>query len=208
MKQPILIYIFLTCFSVFALTDASAQSEASRNKSRLNVGKKTVVSGPGAFSKIPRSLDRSINLRPSSAINAYYRSILLSPGAGSGTNTAAKNRANSELPAVASSETRPNLEEVAKSEDLFFVSEKLRVLNAYPNPANEYAEIDYQISGSVSGAKISLYNILGAHVAEYDLDKNERQLRIQTREIPTGVYFYQLLLEGKKVATKKLLIRH
>ncbi|AEI50589.1 T9SS type A sorting domain-containing protein [Runella slithyformis] len=208
MKQPILIYILLICFSVFALTDASAQSEASRSKSRLNVGKKTVVSSPGALSKIPRSLDRSINLRPSSAINAYYRSILLSSGANNSNNAVSKNRTNGELPATAASETRPTLEELAKSEDLFFVSEKLRVLNAYPNPANDYAELDYQISGSVSSAKISLYNILGANVAEYDLDKNERQLRIHTREIPTGVYFYQLLLEGKKVATKKLLIRH
>ncbi len=208
MKQPILIYIFLTCFSVLALTDASAQSEGTKSKSRLNVGKKTVVSSSPALSKIPRSLDRSINLRPSSAINAYYRSILLSPGKANGNTTVAKNRANGETPAVIASDGRPSLDDVAKTEDLFFVSEKLKVLNAYPNPANDYAEIDYQISGSVGSAKISLYNILGANVAEYDLDKNDRQLRIQTREIPTGVYFYQLLLEGKKVATKKLLIRH
>lgn len=208
MKKTILTYILLTCFSAFALTDALAQSEVGRSKSRLNVGKKPTVSSPTALSKIPRSLDRSINLRPSSAINAYYRSILLTPGAAAGNTTATKNRANGEIPAIASTEARPNLEEAAKSEDLFFVSEKLRVLNAYPNPANDYAEIDYQISGSIGSAKISLYNILGANVAEYDLDRNDRQLRIQTREIPTGVYFYQLLLEGKKVATKKLLIRH
>ncbi len=208
MKKTILKYILLTCFSVLALTDASAQSDSNRNKSRLNVGKKTTVGSSVTLSKIPRSLDRSINLRPSSAINAYYRSILLSPGTNNTAGTANKNRTTGELPAVAAADSRPNLEETAKSEDLFFVSEKLRVLNAYPNPANDYAEIDYQISGNIGSAKISLYNILGANVAEYDLDKNERQLRIQTREIPTGVYFYQLLLEGKKVATKKLLIRH
>ena len=208
MKKSILKYILLTCFSVLALTDVSAQSDSNRNKSRLNVGKKTTVGSSVTLSKIPRSLDRSINLRPSSAINAYYRSILLSPGSNTTAGTVNKNRANGELPAVAAAESRPNLEETAKSEDMFFVSEKLRVLYAYPNPANDYAEIDYQISGNIGSAKISLYNILGANVAEYDLDKNERQLRIQTREIPTGVYFYQLLLEGTKVATKKLLIRH
>ncbi|NBB19093.1 T9SS type A sorting domain-containing protein [Runella sp. CRIBMP] len=206
MKKTILKYIFLTIFSVFALTDASAQSEVNRSKSRLNVGKKSTSVTSPTLTKIPRSLDRSINLRPSSAINAYYRSILLSPGAAANASAVNKNRTNGEL--ATASDTRPNLEEVAKSEDLFFVSEKLRVLNAYPNPANDYAEIDYQISGNVGDAKISLYNILGANVAEYDLDRNERQLRISTREIPTGVYFYQLLLEGKKVATKKLLIRH
>ncbi|MFN8347910.1 MAG: T9SS type A sorting domain-containing protein [Spirosomataceae bacterium] len=211
MKKNILIYVFLTCFCFQGLSDALAQSEASRSKSRLNIGKKPVESTATSptFSKIPSSLDRSIKLRPSSAINAYYRSILLNPTTGnSSVGVINKNRTNKETSAVAATETRPGLEDAAKSEDLLFVSDKLRVLNAYPNPANEYTEIDYQLSPGVGTAKIALFNVIGNSVAEYDLDKNDRQLRIPTREMPTGVYFYRLLLEGKAIATKKLLIRH
>jgi hypothetical protein len=209
MKKNILIYALFTCFSFLALSDAAAQSEASRSKSRLNIGKKPTESTASTFTKIPSTLDRSsIKLRPSAAINAYYRSILLNSTAGNSTGVANKNRTIKENATVAATEARPNLEDAAKSEDLLFVSDKLRVLNAYPNPANEYTEIDYQMSVGVGTAKIALFNVIGNNVAEYDLDKNDHQLRIPTREMPTGVYFYRLLLEGKAIATKKLLIRH
>ena len=208
MKKNILIYALFTCFSFLALSDAAAQSEASRNKSRLNIGKKLTESTAYTFTKIPSTLDRSIKLRPSAAINAYYRSILLNPTTGNSTSVANKNRTIKETTAVAATEARTNLEDAAKSEDLLFVSDKLRVLNAYPNPANEYTEIDYQMSVGVGNAKIALFNVIGNNVAEYDLDKNDHQLRIPTREMPTGVYFYRLLLEGKAIATKKLLVRH
>lgn len=204
MKKNILIYTLFTCFSLLVLSDAVAQS----SKSRLNIGKKPAESTSPTLVKLPNPLDRSIKLRPSAAINAYYRSVMLNPTTGNSSNTVIKNRTNKETSATVVSETRPSLEDAAKSEDLLFVSDKLRVLNAYPNPANEYTEIDYQMSAGVGAAKISLYNVIGNNVAEYDLDKNDRQLRIQTREMPTGVYFYRLQLEGKTVATKKLLIRH
>jgi hypothetical protein len=43
---------------------------------------------------------------------------------------------------------------------------------------------------------------------EYTLNKAERKVRVNTKDMPTGLYFYQLSLEGKKVATKKMLVRH
>jgi hypothetical protein len=204
MKQLILKYFLLTFLSVSVLTASVAQSDG-KSRSRLNLGKKPTA-GVASF-KSPSSLDRSINVKPNAAINAYYRSVLLKPVATT-TPTANKSRTSAETVASNANDARPNIEEAIKAEDILFSNDKVRVLNAYPNPANEYAEIDYQITGNVSSAKIALYNVLGANVADYDLDKNDRNLRISTREIPTGVYYYQLLLEGKKVATKKLLIRH
>jgi hypothetical protein len=43
---------------------------------------------------------------------------------------------------------------------------------------------------------------------EFTLNKNDRKLRVNTRDMPTGLYFYQLSVDGKKVATKKMLVRH
>lgn len=208
MKRTVLIYTLFTVFSFLAISDAFAQTDASRSKSRLNMGKKPAESVSSSLTKIPSSLDRSIKLRPSSAINAFYRSVMLNPTTGNSTATTSKIRTNKELSTPVASETRPNLEDAAKSEDLLFVSDKLRVLNAFPNPANDYTEIDYQVTNGIGTTKIALFNVIGNNVAEYDLDRNERQLRIQTREMPTGVYFYRLILDGKAVATKKLLIRH
>lgn len=207
MKKTILIYTLLTCLSLLTLSNVFAQTDNSRSKSRLNIGKKPAETPAATLTKIPSSLDRSIQLRPSAAINAFYRSVMLSTPATTSTTTTVKNRTTKETASVAATDSRPSLDET-KSEDLLFNSDKIRVLNAYPNPANDYTEIDYQIAGSVGIAKITLFNVIGNSVAEYELDKNDRQLRISTREMPTGVYFYRLLLEGKATATKKLLIRH
>ncbi|MFN4146168.1 MAG: T9SS type A sorting domain-containing protein [Runella sp.] len=208
MKKTILIYSLAILTSLLRWNEATAQSEVSPTKSRLNMGKKPVSGLPASIVK-PASLDRSINLRPSVAINAYYRSVLLNTTNSSNATPTAKNRTNSEVGAALATESRPNTEEaILRSEDLLFSNEKIRVLNAFPNPANDYAEIQYQVMGNVGSAKIGLFNILGTNVGEYELDKNDRQLRLPTREMPTGVYFYKLLLDGKTLATKKLLIRH
>ena len=76
MKKTILTYTLLTCFSLLTLSNVFAQTDANRNKSRLNIGKKPAESTAATLTKIPSSLDRSIKLRPSAAINAYYRSGL------------------------------------------------------------------------------------------------------------------------------------
>lgn len=87
-----------------------------------------------------------------------------------------------------------------------FANEHIVVSNVYPNPASESAEIDYALTSG--DAKITLLNVLGTPVAEYTLDRNDRKLRIPTRTMETGVYLYLLSIDGRKVATKKLLVRH
>ncbi|MEZ4902945.1 MAG: T9SS type A sorting domain-containing protein [Spirosomataceae bacterium] len=208
MKKNILICALFTCLSLLTWSEVAAQSETSRTKSRLNIGTKPSPSAASSFFKFPSSLDRTVSVRPGVAINAYYRSILLTQSTTANASSTNKSRTSKDLPSSVASETRPNIEEVTKSDDFLFTSDKLRVLNAYPNPANDYTEIDYQMSPGAGNARVSMFNVIGNNVGEYELDKNDRQLRIQTREMPTGVYFYRLLLDGKTVATKKLLVRH
>jgi hypothetical protein len=110
--------------------------------------------------------------------------------------------------AAGSAEGRLTTENAESDDNLMFANEHIAVSNIYPNPANDYAEIAYQYTGSVNEAKLVLINVLGSPVAEYELAKNDRKLRIATSDMMTGYYFYQLSLDGKKVATKKLLVRH
>jgi Secretion system C-terminal sorting domain len=208
MKKNLHLYIFVL-LSLISLV-SFGQLEGNSNKSRLTLGKKrdvskVVIGKPSPALKFQNSLDRKINVRTSSAINAYYRSILLTSTNSTASTTAVKRNGET---VVTGQPGNKIAEETQRSEDLLFKNERISVNNVFPNPANEYAEIDYQMTDNISDAKIKLFNVLGSLVSEYDLDKNERQLRIQTREIPSGVYYYRLDLEGKKVATKKLLVRH
>ena len=153
-----------------------------------------------------------VSLNKTSAINAYYRSLLIAPVTAAVVSKPVSRPAQAETTAAAPTETRPSTEEnmrVERSqEDRLFANDRITVSNVYPNPASDYAEIDYQITAPVGEARIIVSDILGTPVAEYVLESNERKVRIGTREFPTGMYFYRLSLDGKKVATKKLLVQH
>jgi len=161
---------------------------------------------------VSAGLDRMVSLNKTSAINAYYRSLLIAPSAATTVTKPVIRPAQPETTAAVSTENRPSPEESVRversQEDRLFSNDRITVSNVYPNPASDYAEIDYQITAPVSEARIIVSDILGSPIAEYVLESNERKVRIATREFPTGMYFYRLSLDGKKVATKKLLVQH
>lgn len=206
MKKTILFaFIFLT------LTWVGAQAQTPANRSRLNM----------AYQKQPTSLDRAplvqkpsvieykpLALQKPLALTTYYRALLFAnPTVASATSV--------ESPVAVANQTDrfdrrvTSFEEKGRSvEEQLYSSERIVVSNIYPNPASEFAELDYSIQNSVRDAKVIFYNVLGSQVGEFNLDKSDRKLRVNTREMPTGVYFYQLAVDGKKVATKKMLVRH
>jgi hypothetical protein len=212
--MKIKLYITLiSALSVLVLFAAQGQTTNS-NGSRLNMGQKRDASKIMAnksrtLFNIKTGTDRTIRIVPSKAINSYYRTVLLSGTATSTQSEIAnvRNRTtNSEAVSVANESK--NGTDVLKSEDQMFANDKITVRNVYPNPANDFADIDYAFTGNVNDAKILIYNVLLSSVGDYELNKNEKQLRVQTSDMPSGVYYYQLMLEGKKVATKKLIVRH
>lgn len=99
-------------------------------------------------------------------------------------------------------------EESAVSNEKMFHNERLTVSNLFPNPANDHTKADYAVGSGVTQAKLSFFNALGNPVGDYVLDRSEHRLQINTTEWPNGMYFYQLSLDGRTLATKKLLVRH
>lgn len=94
------------------------------------------------------------------------------------------------------------------SEENYLIrSDKLTVSNLYPNPAFDYVDIDVQINGNFSDVRLVMYNILGQPVKEVNLDVNQRTVRIQLRDLNPGLYPYQLVVDGKSMATKKLIVK-
>ena len=94
-----------------------------------------------------------------------------------------------------------------KNDPYLFQGDRIFVSHLYPNPAADYAIVDFQIAGSNQEAKIAIYNVLGVVVKEVDLDKEDRSAKISLRDLNSGLYMYQLLVDGKPVATKKLMVR-
>ncbi len=199
----LMLTVTLSGVKTYAQTD-------SRHKSRLDIKpkSKTTFSSPvvfkkNAFSKFQPSfltLDRNINYQRSAYINQYFtNSFLLQPT----KIQSVKNESAQNTPTVEN-----KIEEFISSEDRLFSSDKLTVSNIYPNPADDHADIDYAISSQVGEAKITFYSILGNEMKEEILEKDQRKIRISTKEWNNGIYLYQLSADGKSLVTKKLLVRH
>lgn len=212
MKQPVRLYAWLTGLALLVSQSLLAQTDSSKPKSRLELGQKPAVtsrvihSRNFPFLKHPSvsSLDRGVTAQKNTAINHFYRNQLLNTASSkTPVRTASADTGNLSVP-----EARQSAEETRKADDRMYANERITVSNIYPNPANERAEIDYQILGNVKDAKLTFFNVLGAQVGEYSLDRNERKVRIATSEMNSGMYFYQLSLDGQKIATKKLMVSH
>jgi hypothetical protein len=199
--------ITMSGLNTFAQTD-------SRHKSRLDIKPKTKTTSSSVLFKKTSfsffqptflSLDRNINYQRSTVINQYFtNSFLLQPI----KNQVVKSESLAVQSAVAVVEKENKLEEFISSEDRLFSSDKLTVSNIYPNPADDHADVDYIIASSVGETKITFYNVLGNEMKEEILDKDQRKMRVSTREWNNGIYLYQLSSEGKSLVTKKLLVRH
>jgi len=215
MKQHIQLYLWLTGLTLLIAHGSSAQTDSNKSRSRLELGRKptsvnrVIHSRNFPFLKHPSvsGLDRSVSVQKNAAVNEFYRNQLINaPVAKTATHPAA-----SETPGSTAAELRQvTPDDLRKSDERMFANRQVVVSNIYPNPANgEGAEIDYQLLSSANEVKVSLYNLLGSTVvAEYTLDRGDSKIHIPTRDLPTGYYIYQLTVDGKKVAAKKLLVRH
>lgn len=156
-----------------------------KDESRLNIGqspKKTIISN--SLLAKNSTLSKGISFNSKNNYTQFYRDLLIS-----------NNSKNIDSKSVAN----PVQESAA---------EKIKVSNIYPNPANDYAYLDYTVNGNFNAANISFFNLLGKQVAEYPLGKYSEKLKINTSNWESGIYMYQLIIDGKKIATKKLLVRH
>jgi len=203
----IILIVLLSGVRTLAQTD-------NRHKSRLEIKPKTKSLATSVlfkktslsfFQPMFLSLDRNINYHRSSVINQYFtNSFLLQPV----KNQVVKIESGAIQPVVNIIEKENKVEEFISSEERLFSNDRLTVSNVYPNPSDDHADIDYVISSQVGEAKITFYNVLGNEMKEEILDKDQRKIRVSTREWNNGIYLYQLAAEGKSLVTKKLLVRH
>lgn len=194
---------------ILTLTLLESRAQVPANSSRLNMSQKGMSLDRPALVPKPSVIEfKPLGLQKPQALNKYYRALLFANPMPAGS-TAVESNDLGPAPVERLERRSYGFEEKARSSDeQLYSSDRITVSNVYPNPASEFAEIDYTVQSSVRDAKVIIYNVLGSPVAEYVLDKNDRKLRINTREMPTSVYFYQLSVDGKKVATKKMLVRH
>lgn len=76
-----------------------------------------------------------------------------------------------------------------------------------PNPFNEETVISYVVPTNAQNAVIYLYNMSGVQLNKYDINIfGEGSITISANELYAGIYLYSLVVDGKLIDTKQMII--
>jgi hypothetical protein len=78
---------------------------------------------------------------------------------------------------------------------------------AFPNPANNTVNFEYSLNTENAGSVV-IRNLVGSVVKKSTLTSVEGKLSVFTGDLPEGIYFYSLDLDGKTMTTRKLIVSH
>lgn len=67
---------------------------------------------------------------------------------------------------------------------------------AYPNPANDYIQLEFSSPKTLGQSQLKIYNSLGQSVRNLTATNDENQYFIERAQMPAGAYIYQLYNEA------------
>ncbi len=85
------------------------------------------------------------------------------------------------------------------------VSYEYSVSNAYPNPATNNFNINYDFKNA-KNAKIEILSIIGSLINSQEISTNSNRATIDISNIKNGIYFYNIIVDGRKIESKKIII--
>lgn len=80
------------------------------------------------------------------------------------------------------------------------------LLNAFPNPADQYLDIEYILPQGTPMASLHIIDNSGREHSVYKVDGFSGKLRLQTNEFIPGIYYYYLENQGQKSEVKKVIM--
>jgi len=95
---------------------------------------------------------------------------------------------------------------VAQDASISTTTSQVTISDAYPNPAKDYFFVDYECN-NVQMAYIEIMNVLGSTVIHQEISTTDSKAKINTSSLKPGVYFYNVIIDGNRAVSKKLIIR-
>ena len=86
--------------------------------------------------------------------------------------------------------------------------DKLVFKGPYPNPASQITSFEYNLPSSTNNARLIIRNSLGVEVENSMLDNQSGKKSINVSSYPSGIYFYTLVVDGKTIQSKKIIVKH
>ncbi len=85
-------------------------------------------------------------------------------------------------------------------------TDNVTISNAYPNPTKDRFFLDYNFADS-RNAKVEIMNVVGNIVSEQYINPQSSHASINVENLSSGIYFYNVIVDGNKIASKKLIIQ-
>ncbi len=95
------------------------------------------------------------------------------------------------------------------SNGIFNVNGSDRILEVYPNPADDHVNIRFSLAGD-SRVSLSLWNSLGQETGirqEETFGPGEQELRVNTAALNNGLYFYRLDTRKDEILTGRVIVK-
>jgi hypothetical protein len=82
-------------------------------------------------------------------------------------------------------------------------------VDAFPNPTSNNVTVKYSLPANYSNGKITIRNMIGRTLKSIAIKGGTSGKHvISTTDLPSGVYFYSIMGNGKTLSTKKLVVKH
>jgi hypothetical protein len=85
------------------------------------------------------------------------------------------------------------------------VDSRIELFQNYPNPFREETKIHYTLPNGIDGAEIQLFDLSGKCLKRYVANQSGSVI-IKSSEFKAGIYFYSLIIGGKPVNTKRMIL--
>jgi hypothetical protein len=86
------------------------------------------------------------------------------------------------------------------------VAEAVAMSTAYPNPADNYTTIDYQLPAGETSGEIILYRINGEEAMRFEVNTNFNSIQIPLASLSAGTYYYTLVTPTTRIQGNKLVV--
>lgn len=96
-----------------------------------------------------------------------------------------------------------NAPTMCTSSGISSVETDVEVASVYPNPFTTFIDVKLLNTAQMNGTEFKVYNALGMEVMNVNLKGD--LTTIETTELPSGIYFYQILNSNKKLQSGRLI---
>jgi hypothetical protein len=94
----------------------------------------------------------------------------------------------------------------ATSTDMITDQPKAILYQNAPNPFSEKTVIKYELLPNTSSAYIYIFNMQGALMKQIPVNVHQSNITINASELAAGMYLYSLIIDGKEVDTKRMIL--